>query len=254
MEQQPLAGKVAIVTGAGSGIGRATSITLARNGGAVAIAGRRESLLQEVQQEIEGFGGKAAVFPADVADVAQCVALVQGAVERFGRLDILVNNAGVTGTSGRPLSEVPLEMLEYQWAVNVRAPFVLTKEAIPHLKRHERAFIVNIVSMAARRHYVTSGAYVATKNALRSMSIVWSKELRANTGIRVHIINPGGVITAPMERSIADGRRPDLKTAKMMVPQDMADIVLFFVTREGNMMIDEVSPRRVDAAYFGDHE
>jgi len=253
VESRRLDGRVAIVTGAGTGIGRATALTLARSGAAVAVAGRREALLQEVQQEVEGFGGRAAVFPTDVGDVAQCRALVRGAVDLFGRLDILVNNAAVTGSGGVPLSEVSLEALEQQWAVNVRGPFVLCQEAIPHLKKQDRTYIVNIISMAARRHYVGSGVYVATKNALRSLSIVWSKELRA-AGIRVHLLNPGGVITEPMRRAIDSGRRPDLKTARMMVPQDMADIVLFLVTREGNMMIDEVSPRRVDAAYFGDHE
>src|SRR4030042_2339287 len=93
MENTPLSGKVAIVTGAGSGIGKATALTLGQAGAAVALAGRREQRLRSTQAEIEALEGTAEVFPTDIGDIGQCKALVQGAVERFGRLDILVHNA-----------------------------------------------------------------------------------------------------------------------------------------------------------------
>lgn len=251
MGPKPLDGRAAIVTGGGTGIGRAIALALAQNGASVALASRTESHLRAVQQEIEAFGGTAVVFPTDVGDASQCMSLVRQAVERFGRLDVLVNNAVFSAGTGKPLADTPLEEWESAWAVNVRGPFVLCREAIPHLRQQERAFIVNLISMAARRHLPYTGVYVATKNALRSMSIVLSKELREQTGIRVHLLNPGGVLTAPMQRAIETGRRADLRGTKMMIPEEIAEVVLFLVTRTGNAVIDEVSIRRVDATYFG---
>lgn len=255
MGEKLLDGQVAIVTGAGSGIGRAISLALAQSGAAVALAGRTESRLRAVEEQIRALGGVAAAFPTDIADVTQCAALVSSVVERFGRLDILVNNATATYQGDmKPanwLMDAQLGEWEQAFAVNVRAPFVLCREAIPHLSRQERGFIINIGAIGTRFCYPGMGIYAATKNAARAMMIVLSKELRDKTHIRVHIVNPGGVSTEKFMGAIEGGKvRPDLKGAKMVEPREIAEAVVFLVTRQGNGVIDEISVRREDASYY----
>ena len=257
MEHKPLANKVAIITGSGSGIGKVIAKTLAANGATVVLVGRREANLKAVQAEIVQAGGHAAAIPTDVTDPSQCAALVQKTVDQFGRLDILVNNATATdqrdGPSVTNLQEVPLEVWQHSIAVNVLAPFILTREAIPHLSKQDRAFIVNTGAIGTRFMYPGGayGVYVATKNAARSMMVVFSKELRKYTNIRVHTVNPGMVGTERVVENISSGgHRPDLKNSKLIDPQDIADVMLFLVTRTTNGMIDEVSVRREDADYY----
>ncbi len=264
METKPLNGKVAIVTGSGTGIGRAIAKTLAANGAAVMLAGRREAPLQAVQAEIQAAGGVAAYMSSDVGNLDQCAALVKGTVDKFGRLDILVNNATAQKAPNGPrperLQDVPVEDWQFSFNVNVLGPFVLCREAIPHLAKHDRAFIVNIGAIGTRRMYSggSYGVYVATKNAMRGMTVSLSKELRQYTGIRCHIVHPGAVLTERMAESLAKGTATsgvgnsskDIANAKHISTQDMADAVLFLVTRTGNGMIDEVAVRREDADYW----
>lgn len=255
--EKPLSGKVALVTGGGSGIGKAISLTLAKNGAALALAGRAESRLRTVQAEIERLGGTADVFPTDVGDVSQCVSLVQRVVKRFERLDILVNNAVASPRASdalpslpKPLADVSPDEWDMAYAVTVRGTFMLCRESIPYLKQQPRAFIVNIGTQATRRCQEGAGVYVATKQAVRGMSIVLSKELRKTTGIRVHLVHPGGTNTNLLTDMLKAGDRPDLVGSKLISPQEIADTVLFLVTRTGNGMIDEIYVRREDATYF----
>jgi len=130
MQEKPLQGKVAIVTGAGRGIGRSIALTLARNGARVSLAARTEAELQAVRSEIGAFGGQAASFPTDVSDESEVISLVRNTVERFGQLDILINNAGI-GIFG-PLVETTTEQWDRIMAINARGPFLLCREAIPY--------------------------------------------------------------------------------------------------------------------------
>lgn len=246
LTEDSMRGKVAIITGAGRGIGRAVALTLARNGAKVMLAARTDSQLREVQEEIQSFSGTAEYLTVDMVDERQISSLVQATIEKFNRIDIVINNAGIG--SNMPLAELTTEEWDNVMAVNARGPFILCREAIPYLIRQDRAFIVNIASVGARRCYTNNGAYVASKHALRSMSIVLSKELR-NTNIRVHVVNPGGVISSMLEEMMESGR-PDLKEAKLVSPQEVADAILFLVTQQGNAAIDELSIRRVDSSYW----
>jgi NAD(P)-dependent dehydrogenase (short-subunit alcohol dehydrogenase family) len=257
MDSDSLNGKVAVVTGAGSGIGKAISLTLARNGCAVALAARTESRLRAAQAEIQAFGGTADVFLTDVGVVAQCESLIRDVAARFGRLDILVNNAvGMgepkAGPSSSPprLAQVTPEEWDQAYAVTVRGAFILSKQAIPYLSKQPRAFIVNIGTQATRRCQKGAGVYVATKNALRGMSVVLSKELRETTGIRVHMVHPGATNSQMAMAMMTGASRPDLLGAKWIDVQEIADVVLFLVTRTGNGMIDEIYVRREDADYW----
>ena len=239
METKPLEGQVAIVTGAGRGIGRSIALALAGAGSQVALAARSQAELQAVQAEIAAADGQAAVIPTDMGSETDVVRLVRETVERFGRLDIVVNNAG-TGTFG-PLEQMTVEQWDRMMDVNARGPFILCREALPQLRRRERAFIVNISSVTGLKGYPGQAGYGASKHALMGMTKTLARELHG-TGIRVHAVCPGSVDT-----ELIGDARPDLDRSLLMKPQEIADIVLFLVTRAGNAMIDEIDVRRETA-------
>jgi 3-oxoacyl-[acyl-carrier protein] reductase len=238
-----LDGQVAIVTGASRGIGRAIALTLARNGVRVSLAARTEIQLEALQSEIAGFGGEATVFPTDISSEADVVALVRGSVERFGRLDIVVNNAGL-GIFG-PLETTTIEQWDLLMAVNARGAFLLCREAIPYLRQQKLSFIINISSVVGHKGYVNQSAYGASKHALMGMTKALAREVQQD-GIRVHAICPGGVDT-----DLVHDARPDLDPAVLMQPQEIAEIVLFLVTRRGNALIDQVNVRRTASTPWG---
>jgi 3-oxoacyl-[acyl-carrier protein] reductase len=192
--------------------------------------------LETVRAEIETLGGQAASFPTDVSRETEVISLVRHSVERFGRLDVVVNNAGI-GVFG-PLVETTTEQWDELMAVNVRGPFLLCREAIPYLKQHPPAFIININSVVGLKGYADQAAYSASKHAVMGMTKALAKEVHKD-GIRVHAICPGGVDT-----ELGGQARPDLDRSVLMQPQEIADIVLFLVTRQGNAVIDEIQVRR----------
>jgi len=239
MEEKPLEGKVAVVTGAGRGIGRSIALSLARSGAKVSLAARTEAEIKAVQSEIESFGGSSASFPTDVSREADVISLVRNTVERFGRLDILINNAAIG--IFKPLAETATEEWDLIMAVNARGPFILCREAIPYLKKQKMSFIININSVVGVKGYVNQAAYTASKHAVMGMTKTMAKEVQKD-GIRVHVICPGGVDT-----QMAGQARPDLDKSILMKPEEMADIVLFLVTRQGKAVIDEIHVRRETA-------
>jgi 3-oxoacyl-[acyl-carrier protein] reductase len=231
--------KVAIVTGAGRGIGRSIALSLAREGAAVVLAARTMGELAAVRAEIEAGGGVAAAIPTDLRDEAGIVQLVSETAAHFGRLDILVNNAAI-GVF-KPLAASTAAEWDEVMAVNARAPFLLCREALPHLRRHPPSFIVNINSVVGVKGYANQALYSASKHALLGMTKVLAREVQAD-GIRVHAILPGGVDT-----NLAAQARPDLDCSILIQPDEIADAVLFLVTRRGNAVIDQIDLRRASA-------
>jgi len=180
--------------------------------------------------------------PTDVADEARIKALVRRTVDHFGRLDAVINNAGL-GVFG-PLAEPSTEDWDRVMAVNARGPFILCREAIPHLRRRDRAWIVNIASVVGVKGYANQPAYTASKHALMGMTKVLAKEVQEH-GIRVHALCPGGVNTDLIAQA-----RPDLDRSILISPQEIADIVLFLLTRSGNAVIDHLDIRRASGTPF----
>ena len=231
-----LSENVAIVTGAGRGIGRAVSLALADAGARVALVARTPAELDSVRSEIATAGGQAVAIAGDVSREEDVAKIVRSTLDAFGRLDILVNNAGIGVFA--PLEQTTAEQWDLVMAVNARGPFLLCREAIPHLRQQARSFIVNIASVVAVKGYANQAAYGASKHALLGMSKALAKEVHAD-GIRVHAVCPGGVAT-----EMAAAARPDLDPAVLMQPAEVAEYVLFLLTRTGNAVADEFHLRR----------
>ena len=245
MDAKTLDGKVALVTGSGRGMGRSIAKALAGSGAQVALSARTESELSAVQTEIESTGGQATCIPGDIGWETYSVDLVARTVARFGRLDILVNNAGIG--AGGPWATTRTEDWDHVLAVNTRAPFILCREAIPHLKKQGRGYIINILSIGGVLCYENYGIYAVSKNALRALTITLSKDLRKDN-IRVHAISMGAVDTPLLQSGLQS--RPDIDPSKLVQPEEIADLVLFLVTWKGNGVIDEINIRRPDASYW----
>ncbi len=188
--------KVAIVTGASSGIGRATALALAREGARVALAARREGLLQEVAHEIEAQGGEALVVPTDVTDREQVQNLVNCTLEQWGQVDILVANAGVYVRS--PIRELRVEDLEYSMAVNFYGSVYPVLAVLPHMLERRQGHIVLVTSMDGKKGIPPDAPYVAAKFALAGFGDVLRQELHG-TGVYATVVFPGRVDTPLIE-------------------------------------------------------
>ena len=232
----PLWNQVALVTGAGRGIGRAVSLALARAGAHVILAARTPGQLADVERQIGAEGGKALAVPADVSDEASVIALFERVKRELGRLDILVNNAGV-GAFG-PVAELPVGDLDRVLAVNVRGTFLCSREALKLMRPRRSGYVVNMASVVGFRGYANQGAYSASKHAVMGLTKSLAIEAQAD-GIRVSAVLPGGVDT----EMIGDAR-PDLDRSQLLQPVDIARTVLFLLTLSEQAAIDEIYIRR----------
>lgn len=186
-----MTGKVALVTGAGGGLGQAVAIALARAGADVGVVDVKEDGLAETAAQIEGFGRKALIHAADLSVADNCPAAVAATVEAYGRLDALCNVAGVLKLANS--HEMPLADWNLVMAVNLTAPFLLSKAAIPHLLQSEGA-IVNITSLAAHIGEAYAAAYCASKGGLAQLTKAMAMEY-LKTPLRINAISPGGMVT-----------------------------------------------------------
>jgi len=231
-----LASKVAIVTGASRGIGRAISVALAQEAATVILAARSIRELQETADQVTEAGGKAEIVVTELTEEESIKNLVKTTGEKFDRMDILVNNAGVTHSAG--LEQTTTEDWEHCMKVNARAPFILCREALGLLRKSEAGYIINIASVVGVKGYPLQSAYTSSKHALRGMTISLAEELKGSN-IRVHLLCPGGVDTELVQKV-----RPDIKKDELMQPEEIAELVLYLVTHKGNAVIDELHIRR----------
>jgi NADP-dependent 3-hydroxy acid dehydrogenase YdfG len=232
-----LDGQVAIVTGAGSGIGHATARMLAAEGAAVVVTGRRRAPLDALVAQIAQAGGRADTRTADVGKPADAAALARFAIERYGRVDILVNNAG-SSSRVRNIRWVGLEEWERVFAVNMTGVYALTQAVLPDMIARGGGTIVTVSSAAALRPGLLGGApYSAAKAAARNLmghvhAVLRDKGIRATT-----------ILPAEVDTPILDNRPlvPDARArATMMQPEDVAAAILLCVTLPSRTVVEEI--------------
>ncbi|MCG7503979.1 SDR family NAD(P)-dependent oxidoreductase [Mesorhizobium retamae] len=243
---RPLAGKVALVTGASSGIGEATALALSMAGADVAIVARRAERLKALAERIEKAGGKVFAIEADIARANSAQGLVNDVLAHGKRLDIIVNNAGVMLLS--PVSEAHSEDWRQMIEVNLVALMELTRAALPHLKE-SKGHIVNVSSVAGRVANPGAAGYAATKFGVVAFSEALRREVYADK-VRVTVIEPGMVETELGDHITNPGMKANLEQRRAaMEPlqsEDIAAAVLFAVTQPPRVNVNEILIRPTD--------
>jgi NAD(P)-dependent dehydrogenase (short-subunit alcohol dehydrogenase family) len=229
--RQPLAGQVAVITGAGRGIGSAISRKLATLGATAVLLGRTQSSLDQTAQAIREAGGKTEVIPCDVTVLHQLEYASTRVDSTFGRVDILVNNAGVGGFND-PLHNLPPEDWDRIINTNLRGVYFAIRTFAPIMIRAYSGHIINVSSLAGKNALPNGAAYAASKWGLNGLTYSVAEELRRHN-VRVSVICPGSVDT---ELSPHAGKDPN----KMLKSEDVAHAVEMLVTQAPQSFISEV--------------
>jgi 3-oxoacyl-[acyl-carrier protein] reductase len=230
-----LSESVALVTGAGRGIGRAIAATLARQGSTVVLTARTRKELEAVRVEIEVQGGKAVSLQADITRDDQVEQLFNELSSRFRRLDVLVNNAGFGMFA--PVRDLSVDDFDSMWKLNMRALFLCTQKALKLMEPQKSGIIVNVSSLAGKNAFIGGAGYSATKWALMGFSKTLMLEVREHN-IRVITICPGSVDT-----SFSQQERNSARSDRILHPQDVADTILAAMTLPERAMVSEIDIR-----------
>ncbi|MFI9803456.1 SDR family oxidoreductase [Streptomyces sp. NPDC052301] len=241
----PLAGCAALVTGASSGIGAATALSLARQGAAVAVVARRTGRLEDLAAKIRERGGSCRVLTADLADVGQARRAVEEAGDCFTRLDVLVNNAGYVAMGA--IEEGDAAEWERMVDLNLNAVLHLSQAALPHLLRAAAdgprgvADLVNVSSVAGRVVRRNNGVYSATKHAVGAFSEALRQEVTGR-GLRVGVIEPGMTVTE-MATGAGSAAARGLPRNAWLRAEDIARAITFMITQPPHAAVNEIMVR-----------
>ncbi len=246
--------KVALVTGAGSGIGREIALRLAEEGADVVLTGRSVEGMDQVASRITAGGGKALVVPMDLRDPGTIDSAAHQALEAFGRVDVLVNNSGVGGPT-KPLWELTAQEWEDTFAVNVTGTFLCCRAFLPQMIERRSGSIVIIGSITGKRPLVHRTPYAASKTALIGLVRTLAAEV-GPLGVRVNLVSPGGVegerLNWVIEQqaqarglSVEQARAEfasDAALRKLVSPTDVADVTAFLASaRAGSITGEDVN-------------
>jgi NADP-dependent 3-hydroxy acid dehydrogenase YdfG len=236
-----LKNKVAIITGASSGIGYATSLTLSKAGIRVAVGARRTEKLQELEKQIIKNNGEILIQKTDVTRKSDCDSLIDTVVEKWGKVDVLINNAGLMPLSYFKSGKV--EEWEQMVDVNIKGVLYCTSAVVPYMIEKKSGQIINISSVAGRIVFAGGSVYCATKHAIAALSEGLRKELSPTYNIRVTCIEPGAVETELLE-SITDesmtGFIQATKNMETLRSDDVANAILYAVQAPRHVNINEI--------------
>jgi NAD(P)-dependent dehydrogenase (short-subunit alcohol dehydrogenase family) len=228
-----LAGQVAVVTGAGRGIGRAIASALAREGAAVVLAARSGPELDGVAHEIEQAEGRALAVPTDVRQEASVEALVRRALAEWRQIDVLVNAAGVA--SFAPVTDAKLDDWDQMLAVNLRGAVLCCRAVLPAMIGRRRGTIINVGSVVTSRSLTGSAAYTASKYGLLGFSRVLAEEMRSH-GVRVGVLSAGATDT-PLWDAMPGAPARD----RMLRADQVAEVALLMASLGPNATLEEVT-------------
>src|ERR1700736_3889252 len=235
-----LAGRVALVTGASQGIGRACALRLARAGASVALAARSQEKLNEVVSEIAAAGGKAAAFPMDVSEEEQIKAAFKAVLAQFGKIDILVNNAGITR------DQLVVRMKRADWDsvlnTNLTSAYFCTQQAISSMLKQRWGRIINITSIFGQMGQAGQANYAASKAGLIGLTMAIAREV-ASRNITCNAVAPGFIETA-MTSGLGDDFKQNavkmIPLGRVGSPEDVANAVVFLASEEASYISGHV--------------
>ena len=225
-----LGGKVALITGASQGLGRALALAYAKEGARVVINARSEESIRPVAGEVEAVGAEVLARAADVSKSSDVQRLVEGAVERFDRIDVLVNNAGVLGPRVA-IAEYPEDEWRRVIDANLTGPFLVSKAVVPHMP--EGGSIVNVVSGVSVEGRAEWGAYSVSKFGVEGLTQILAAELKER-GIRVNAVDPGG-----MRTEMRAAAYPEEDPMTRITPEENTDVFLYLASDESKGVTGE---------------
>lgn len=215
--------RIAIITGAGRGIGRATALAFAREGADIVLAARTVSEIKSVASEIEKLGRRALPIKTDVQKKNEVENLVSDTINKFDKVDILVNNAGVA--IHNPIHKIREEDWDLTMAVNLKGVFLCTQAVFSLMCGQKYGHIVNVSSVSGKYGHVNGGAYCASKFAVIGLTETTNNEGRQH-GVKASVVCPG-----PVDTKMRRDNHPDDIVENLTQPEDVADLILFHVTQ-----------------------
>jgi len=242
--KDPLKGKVALVTGASSGIGEAAALALAAGGATVAVAARRADRLAGLVERIQATGAKALALPGDMVKREEAIRTVEDTVSKLGRVDILINSAGIMQTGG--IENCNIDEYLRVFDINLFATLYACRAALPHMLKQGGGDIINISSLAARKGNAHTNSYAASKHALNSMTDLMRQEV-GNRNIRVCTLMPGATMTEVGDHVTDPKWRQTIQAhvskEGAVLPADTADTIVFILTLPRRVNISEICVR-----------